>query len=393
MNGDAGNIENLHVANAGAGKDVAGKATIGCEDIDAIIFWLSATPGVGAAAIRRICTLDTPGRILRMGGQEFFACCLGSKAQWQAIQAARPYFGAAEAELGRLNGMGVSFVTFLDARYPQRLSVLPDAPAGLYVKGALPADGVASCAVVGARLCSPYGRQVAYRLGEILGKSKVQVVSGLASGIDVAAHRGAIAAGGDTFGILGCGVDLCYPRENFNTYYQMQRQGGVISEFPMGTKPLAQLFPVRNRIISALADILVVVEAKEKSGSFITVEHALGQGKEVFAVPGRLSDPLSLGCNRLIQMGANILTDLWEIPEYLGISGKKKPALREKSANTLAKAEKMLYSCMDLQPKSTGALIEESGLGVPDAMSALFSLEMEGYVECVSGGYARTLRR
>ena len=267
----------------------------------------------------------------------------------------------------------------MDEDYPNRLRELYDWPAGLYVKGELPRDEIPSVAVIGARDCTSYGMQVAGLLGRELGGAGIQIVSGLALGIDGAGHQGALDAGGKTFGILGSGVDVCYPKGHWRLYEQMQRQGGVISEFPLGMTPYASHFPMRNRLISGLSDVIIVVEAREKSGSLITVELGLEQGKEVYAVPGQITDALSSGCNQLIRQGAGILTSPEDILDYFQIG--KKLRLREKNENGLAKNEKMVYSCLDFHPKYIDRVVEESGLPLGEVMTLLLELETKGYIQ------------
>ena len=189
--------------------------------------------------------------------------------------------------------------------YPEKLKVLESPPAGLYVLGKLPDPDRKTAAIVGARSCSVYGRRQARFFARALSARGIQIVSGLASGIDRAAHEGALEGGTQTFAVLGCGADVCYPRENFGIYRQIaQGGGGILSEFEPGSRPLGWHFPRRNRIISGLADLVLVVEARARSGALITADCALEQGKTVYAVPGRLEDPLSEGCNRLIFQGA-----------------------------------------------------------------------------------------
>ena len=216
-------------------------------------------------------------------------------------------------------------------------------------------------------------------LGRELGSAGIQIVSGLALGIDGAGHQGALDVDGKTFAILGSGVDVCYPKGHWRLYEQMQRQGGVISEFPLGTAPMASHFPMRNRLISGLADVIIVVEAREKSGSLITVEQGLEQGKEIYAVPGQITDHLSMGCNQLIQQGAGILTSPDDIFDYFQIG--KKLRLREKNKNGLAKNEKMVYSCLDFHPKYIDQVVEESGLPLGEVMILLLELENKGYIQ------------
>ena len=171
--------------------------------------------------------------------------------------------------------------------YPERLMPFADMPSRLFVRGALPADEQKTAAIVGARMCTVYGKSQAAFFAQVLAANGVAVISGLACGIDAAAHEGALRGKGKTFAVLGCGVDICYPKQNYPLMRRMlESGGGVLSEFPPGAEPLPWHFPIRNRVISALADVVLVIEAKEKSGSLITADYALEQGKTVFALPG-----------------------------------------------------------------------------------------------------------
>lgn len=200
----------------------------------------------------------------------------------------------------------IHFVWAGDADFPGRLRNIPDPPFALYYRGRLPEEGKRSVGIVGARMASPYGRDQARRFSEKLAAGGIQIISGMARGVDGIAGRGALDVSDASFAVLGCGVDICYPRENRELYEALCSRGGVISEYRPGTEPEARLFPPRNRIISALSDALLVVEARERSGTLITVDCALEQGKDVFAVPGRVCDARSMGCNELIRQGAGI---------------------------------------------------------------------------------------
>ena len=190
--------------------------------------------------------------------------------------------------------------------YPYRLKNIGDPPLILFYKGKLPDDERPCVAIVGARECSLYGEKTASMFARELSSAGVQIISGMARGIDGISQRGSISVGGNTFGVLGCGVDVIYPEENKDLFADILKDGGILSEFEPGTEPLRQYFPSRNRIISGLSDIVLVVEARKRSGTYITVTQALEQGREVFAVPGRITDALSDGCNNLIAAGAEI---------------------------------------------------------------------------------------
>ncbi len=280
----------------------------------------------------------------------------------------------------RLEEKQVSFVTEDHPLFPKRLRMLPDGPDSLFCKGVLPADERPSAAIVGARACSNYGKEIALHFAKELASCGVQVVSGLAYGIDGYAHQGALDADGATFGVLGCGVDICYPRAHIRLYTDIQKKGGILSEFPLGTKPFPQNFPQRNRIISGLSDFLLVVEAKEKSGSLITAEHALEQGKDVYAVPGRIGDINSAGCNRLIAQGAGIAFSVEDLKKEMGLFCEKKTNISKSTKLSLVTEEKLVYSCLDLQPKSLNEIVEAAGLPVSQVLSALLSLQLKGYI-------------
>lgn len=204
-----------------------------------------------------------------------------------------------------------------DAEYPERLRKIPGPPKELHVLGRVPSEQILTVALIGARDCSAYGKYVAADLGAALGRRGIQVISGMARGIDGIGQEAALDAGGSSFGVLGCGVDICYPAGNRRIYEKLKRSGGLLSEYPPGTPPLPGHFPPRNRIVSGLADVVVVVEAREKSGTLITVDMALEQGREVYVVPGRITDPLSAGCNKLLKLGAGLILSIEEFLEEL----------------------------------------------------------------------------
>ena len=264
-----------------------------------------------------------------------------------------------------------------DAEYPEKLREIYDPPYCLVVKGSLPPPDRKAVAVVGARGCSPYGETVACNLGKQLALHGVSVISGLALGIDGAAHRGTLEGKGATYAVMGCGVDVCYPASHQKLYKRICETGGVLSEFAMGSKPRQAFFPIRNRIISGLADAVVVVEARRRSGSLITADRALEQGKCVYAVPGRISDSLSSGTNWLLSQGAAPFYSMEEFLIDLGVCGKKEPVNKILMEIPLAKNERLVYSVLDLTPKFLECIIEETGLDFAEAMDAVYSL-----VEC-----------
>jgi DNA processing protein len=212
---------------------------------------------------------------------------------------------------------GIGYVTFEEKEYPNKLKHIPDPPYGIFVKGRLPDEKKPSVAMIGARACSEYGKTVAREFAEKLAMYDVQIISGMARGIDSVSQRACVQAGGQTYAILGNGVDVCYPEEMFELYDQIFERGGLISTYAPGTPPVSANFPPRNRIISGLSDIVLVVEARKKSGTLITVDMALEQGKEVGIIPGRITDSLSQGCHELIKQGATVIVDVEQLMEIL----------------------------------------------------------------------------
>ena len=285
-----------------------------------------------------------------------------------------------EEEYFRLMEQGVRFILSGEAAYPKRLMHIYDKPMWLFVRGTLPEDTKPSAAIIGARSSTPYGRQEAEYFGRILAENGVQVVSGMALGIDQAGHKGALDGGGQTYAVMGCGIDTCYPPSGVRLHTRIQGQGGVLSEYGPGVPPTASHFPIRNRIISGLADLVLVVEARRRSGSLITADLALEQGREVFALPGRRIDPLSEGCNRLIAQGAGIVTKPEDVLDFFYIKCKNSCKNTQKSVNALAKSEKMVYSCLDSQPKHLEAVMKSCGLTAGECMTALLNLEMQGFI-------------
>lgn len=278
-----------------------------------------------------------------------------------------------------------------EKEYPQRLRVLSDMPDKLYYRGRLPHEGKKSVAIVGARKCSHYGSTQAYYFGKELASRGVQIISGMALGIDGWAQKGALDAGGDSFGVLGCGPDICYPRQNQALYQELVSKGGILSEYSPGTPPTAWHFPMRNRIISGLADLVLVIEAARKSGSLITVNYALEQGRTVYALPGRLGDALSEGCNNLIFDGAGIANSVDIILQELNLTAACKKDLTANSKFRLASREEMVYSCVDLRPKYLEEIYAQVGLKPVEIQEILLNLELKGLIcEPVKNYYART---
>lgn len=203
--------------------------------------------------------------------------------------------------------------------YPKKFEILTDPPAKIYYKGKAFDENLKTAAIIGSRNCTEYGRKCAEYFAGELSKKNIAIVSGLAKGTDAYAHKAAIKEKGYTIGIIGSGIDIMYPKENESLYKEMAEYGTILSEFPYNTPPLPQNFPKRNRLIAALSDIVIVIEAEKKSGSMITVSYALNMGKDVFCVPGRINDKMSAGCLNLISLGAYPLLNAKDLFEALRI--------------------------------------------------------------------------
>lgn len=350
-------------------------------------FWLCNIDGMGSRKLQELLEYyQEPERIYRMKEET-----VGKRAQLSE----RQLFNMKESKkngrwkerMEQAAEKGIQFTRYVDEAYPKRLLELPDKPVLLYSLGKLPDEKRKMAAIVGARNCTRYGYSVAEEIGRILGKRGIHSVSGMARGIDAAGQWGTLESGAESFGILGCSVDICYPAENRQLYEELAAKGGIISEFGPGIKPYASNFPMRNRIISGLADFLIVVEARERSGSLITVDFALEQGREVYAVPGRMTDMLSRGCNRLIAQGAGILSDLDSILEDLNINERKNKTKVTKSEIELAEPEKLLYSDLDFEPKNIQTLMEETRLSFTELTEILLVLQLKNLIEEPMKGY------
>ena len=274
------------------------------------------------------------------------------------------------------------------AEYPQKLNNYPKMPEILFAKGNLPDAKKPTAAIVGARACSPYGRIQAFRYAKILSSAGVQIISGMAYGIDAEAHKGALEGGTPTYAVLAGGVDICYPSGNRPLYDRILREnGGILSEQPPGMRARNYFFPARNRIISGLADLVLIVEAREKSGSLITAQWALDQGKIVYAVPGPVNEALSMGCHKLIYDGAGIAYSPEILLRELGLNCENKVKSPEKNDLGLASDLKLVYSCLDLRPKSTDFLIRKTGLPPEKIGSLLLELKLSGLVREIGRHY------
>ncbi len=355
-----------------------------------MLLWLSCCCGLHRAEVRRL--------LKRMPDLSLLFSC--SETDLLSLEIPEGLAGKlrgradarreAEEASRDLRDRGIRFVLPEDPAWTARLNDLADPPLWLYVRGNLPENTEPTAAMIGSRNASNYGLRMAEFLSRELARRNVGIVSGLAAGIDGAAQSAAISAGGKSYAVLGCGVNICYPRENYELFRGILAggHGGIISEFAPGECSARWHFPDRNRLIAALGDCLAVVEARgPRSGSMITVGCALDLGREVFAVPGRITDPLSRGCNGLIQSGASILTGPDDLLDLLGLEKCGKMPPRRRGGADLTEEERKVYCLLHEEPRFVDELAEESGIAHGKLMSILLKLELEEYAVQTSENY------
>lgn len=326
--------------------------------MDKYLYWLDNVGGIGTRGKERLLEAFGTGEGVYRAGEKHLTLLLEECRLEKLLESRKAWDVDQEYEL--LRQKQISFVCTAEPEYPEKLRYIPDHPFSVYYRGRLPQSSKLAVAVVGARECSDYGRFIATELGKELGQSGIQVISGMARGVDGISQLAALEAGGESYAILGNGVDICYPKENQPIYDRMLVQGGVISIYLPGTAPRPQLFPPRNRIVSGFADVLVVVEARQKSGTLITVDMALEQGREVYAVPGRITDRLSDGCNKLVKDGALVFLSPRDFLEGLRQSFPEKYACCTANPTTsssrramppITPEEAVVLEALDLYPQ------------------------------------------
>jgi DNA processing protein len=358
--------------------------------------WLTLylTPGLGAAGCKKLVDyFGSPASVFTASRQALLT------APWRPNKKVCEALGrrdlrlAAAAELERIADAGISLLCWNDADFPQWLLNIPDPPILLYVKGRTEVLSKPGISVVGSRAASSYGLKMAEDLAYQLARRGLTVISGLAMGIDAAAHRGALAAGGQTIGVLGCGLDVIYPEQNRKLFEIIPENGAIVSEYPLGTGPDGFRFPARNRIISGLGLGVLVVEATQRSGSLITADLALDQGREVFAVPGRADSVKSTGTHRLLQAGAKLVLDVNDITNELLLGEKAAGKPPAPDSNKIAEAvraelsveEKKIIGLLEVYPKTVDDVIVGSNLPVERVNELLLILEFKGLCEVLPG--------
>ena len=355
-------------------------------------YWLHCVEGMGTVKIHKLLEFGVDAQELynmneRQLEQLIFLQpkdrknILVSKANWKL-----------EEKMWELAKKEIQFTTLNQGNYPAKLKYYKDAPFGLFWKGKLPEAEKLSVAIVGARNCSTYGKTVATQIGKELAQAGIQVISGLARGIDSFGQQGALRGNGTTYGVLGCGADICYPKENISLFMDVIESGGILTEYPPGMEPLPGFFPMRNRIISGLSDVLLVVEAKARSGSLITADFAMEQGKEVYAVPGPINSILSAGCHKLMKQGAGIFTSTKELLFELRFQSSLPQNIIEDDKVSLEKEEIIVYSYIALLPKNVEIIQAESGFEIQKLRGILVTLQLKGYIsEVGKNQYIRTM--
>lgn len=350
--------------------------------MESLIYWLGlkTAPGVGNRLfLQLIQRFEDPEKVFSASREDLLQV-EGVNDRLASVIQGHNIPKAVQEDLALARKNGVRIITFADPNYPALLRHIHDPPPVLYVYGRLRPDSL-NIAVVGSRNATSYGRNVTECISGDLVKRGFTVVSGMARGIDSAAHIGALAAKGETIAVLGCGLDTVYPAENKSLFHRIAESGAVISEFPFLTPPEARNFPVRNRIISGLALGTVIVEATHKSGSLITARLAAEQGREVFAVPGSVSSFKSMGTHRLIKEGAKLVENVNDIIEELNV-GQAAPASepKETPAISLTPNEQIILNKLSPYPIHIDGLVRQVSLSVGKVSGLLLQLELRGLV-------------
>ena len=365
--------------------------------LDASLSWLALglTPGLASRLSARVLReFGSPEGVFRASKRDLEVCHLPSETSEAVLK--KKAFPRAEKELAAVRKInGCSLVNWTEPEYPQTLLQIYDPPVLLYVRGDAQVLNVPSLSIVGTRRPTVYGTQMAQRLGRELATRGLVVVSGLARGIDAIAHQGAMDAHGRAIGVLGTGIDVCYPKENKKLYEKVLERGAIISEFPLRTHPAPENFPVRNRIVAGMSLGTVVVEGAQYSGSLITARLAMEFGREVFGVPGNVTQPVSFAPNQLIKQGAKLVTCAEDVIEELptpvraALVQAEQPEAEQRNllaVNGLNGSEKKLYELLSAEePVPIDEIVERSGLNSSEVLATLFTLEIKGIVRQLPG--------
>ena len=363
------------------------------DELEALLI-LNAIPGLSNFHLRELLEkFDSAKKILMLNWKDLSGEGKVCERLSESIQRF-PQDNFLREEFKLIKEKRIRLLSFQDEDYPENLKEIPDAPVILYLKGNLERIMPLAIAVVGSRRASIYGLTVAEKMARGLSELGITVVSGMARGIDTAAHRATLKVKGDTIAVLGCGLTHIYPSENQRLYEEIAARGLVLSEFPMQRPPLAYNFPRRNRIISGLSLGVIVVEASQRSGALITSRFALEQGREIFAVPGQLGHPNSVGVHNLIKQGAKLINCLEDvivelapqIKQYLVEQKKSREEIRnEKKRILLSKTEEQIYHCIENKPIHIDVLIQQVGFSIPFLTNILLKLELKHLVKQLPG--------
>src|SRR5712692_469620 len=365
--------------------------------LDGSLSWLALalTPGLAARLSARVLRrFDSPDGVFRASLADLESCHLPGQVAQAIVK--KEAFKRAEKELAGVRKIaGCSLLNWTEQEYPQALLQIYDPPVLLYVRGDPQVLNLPSVSIVGTRRPTLYGTQMAQRLGHDLAARGLVIISGLARGIDAIGHQGAMDAHGRAIGVLGTGIDVCYPKENKKLYEKVLERGAIISEFPLRSHPAPENFPVRNRIVAGIPLGVVVVEGAQYSGSLITARLAMEFGREVFGVPGNVTQPASFAPNQLIKQGAKLVTSWEDVVEELPTDIRAElfpvePTTAEQRATLFAEAlsptERKLYDLLSTDAaRHVDELVEESELNSSVVLAALFELEMKGIVRQMPG--------
>ena len=359
--------------------------------------WLALhlVPGMGPVTCNRLVThFGSPDRVLSASLSDLTAVCRLRQESQAALsdEGKKNLQALANDEIRQAATKNIKITACDDPLYPSLLKNIHDPPVVLYVLGNPELLNCKGIGVVGSRAATHYGKNIAQHMANSLARQGFTIISGMALGVDTAAHNGALAAEGRTIAVLGCGLDVIYPPSNHKLYKDIAFSGVVVSEYPLGTKPDNFRFPARNRIISGLSLGIVVVEAANRSGSLITAKHALEQGREVFAVPGRIDSVKSAGTHVLLQQGAKLVQSVNDIVEEFSYSvpqEKHKNSYHEdaeqESFDQLNQDEEALFKCLDVYPQTIDEIVRESGFTPQKTNELLLLLELKGFVKPLPG--------